>query len=166
MKEKIIIFGWIGEPEFLNREQAKRRGVEMKNIFASTGIFICFLLLMGMGGLGGSAPADKIPEPPKKFTVVVVDRQGVKTTLGQFSHEGKVYIAGKRGSANVTSPFEIISQVRFKDQEGKDVVAEIQMREQESVDIRVDKRSKFYGKAEFGNFQIEAKDLQSINFHP
>jgi len=28
----------------------------------------------------------------------------------------------------------------------------------------VDKRSKFYGKAEFGTFQIEIKDLKSIRF--
>ena len=140
--------------------------VGMKNIFAWGVIILSFLFLMGMGGLGGSAPLDKVPEPPKKFTVVVVDRQGVKTTLGQFSHEGKVFIAGKRGSADVASPFEIISQVQFKGQEGNEIVAEIYMSEPKKVEIRMDKRSRFYGKAEFGSFQIEAKDLQSINFHP
>ena len=138
----------------------------MKNIFAWGVVILSFLFLMGMGGLGGSAPLDKVPEPPKKFTVVVVDRQGVKTTLGQFSHEGKVFIAGKRGSADVASPFEIISQVQFKGQEGNEIVAEIYMSEPKKVEIRMDKRSRFYGKAEFGTFQIEAKDLQSINFHP
>ena len=136
----------------------------MKNIFASVTVLISFWLLMGMGGLGGSA--DKIPDPSKKFTVVVVDRQGVKTTLGQFSHEGKVFIAGKRGSAEVASPFEIISQVRFKGEEGNDILAEIRMRDSKLAEIRLDKRSKFYGKAEFGTFQIEAKDLLSINFQP
>ncbi len=138
----------------------------MKNIFASVAVIISFGFLLGMGGLGGSAPVDKIPEPSKKFTVIVVDRQGVKTTLGQFSHEGKVFIAGKRGSAEVASPFEIISQVQFKGVEGNDILAEIRMRDSKSVEIRLDKRSKFYGKAEFGTFQIEAKDLLSINFQP
>ena len=144
----------------------ERGSVGMKNIFAWGVVILSFLFLMGMGGLGGSAPLDKVPEPPKKFTVVVVDRQGVKTTLGQFSHEGKVFIAGKRGSADVASPFEIISQVQFKGQEGNEIVAEIYMSEPKKVEIRMDKRSRFYGKAEFGSFQIEAKDLQSINFHP
>ena len=64
----------------------------MKNIFASAAVFICFLFLMGMGGLGGSGSVEKIPEPSKKFKVVVVDRQGVKTSLVQFSHEGKVFV--------------------------------------------------------------------------
>jgi len=137
----------------------------MKNIFASVTVLISFWFLLGMGGLGGS-PVEKIPEPSKKFTVVVVDRQGVKTTLGQFSHEGKVFIAGKRGSAEVASPFEIISQVQFKGEEGNDILAEIRMRDSKLVEIRLDKRSKFYGKAEFGTFQIEAKDLLSINFQP
>ena len=138
----------------------------MKNIFASVAVIIFFVFLMGMGGFGGSVPVDKIPEPSKKFTAVVVDQQGLKTPLGQFSHEGKVFISGKRGSAEVAAPFENISRVLFKGQEGNDIVAEVHMREPKSVEIRVDKRSKFYGKAEFGTFQIEAKDLQSINFHP
>ena len=136
----------------------------MKSIFASVTVLISFWVLMGRGGLGGSV--DRIPEPSKKFTVVVVDRQGVKTTLGQFSHEGKVFIAGKRGSAEVASPFEIISQVQFKGEEGNDILAEIRMRDSKLVEIRLDKRSKFYGKAEFGTFQIESKDLLSINFQP
>jgi hypothetical protein len=141
-------------------------GGGMKNIFAWGVLIFSFLLLTGMGGLGGSTPVDKIPEPPKKFTVVVVDRQGVKTTLGQFSHEGKVFITGKRGNADVASPFENISQVQFKGEDGNDIGVEIHMREPKAVEIRIDKRSKFYGKAEFGTFQIESKDLQSINFTP
>ncbi|MDP3040937.1 MAG: hypothetical protein Q8O18_13845, partial [Deltaproteobacteria bacterium] len=109
---------------------------------------------------------DKIPEPKKNFSVVVIDRQGVKTSLSQFSHDGMVVIAGKRGSADVAVPFEIISQVQFQGQEGNKILLEISLREPKRVEIRVDKLSKFYGKAEFGTFQIEAKDLQSINFHP
>ncbi len=138
----------------------------MKNIFASVTVILSFWFLMGMGGLGGSVPVEKIPEPSKKFSAVVVDRQGVKTTLGQFSYEGKVFIAGKRGSAEVATPFEIISQVQFKKEEGNDVWVEIRLRDSKLVEIRLDKRSKFYGKAEFGTFQIEAKDLLSINFQP
>ena len=138
----------------------------MKKYFASVVVMTSFLFLMGMGGLGGSAPIDKIPEPKKNFPVVVVDRQGVKTPLAQFSHDGKVVITGKRGSADVAVPFEIISQVQFQGLERNEILLEISLREPKKVEIRVDKSSKFYGKAEFGTFQIEAKDLQSINFHP
>ena len=148
------------------REGAKRGGAVMKKIIAAVGVMISFLFLMGMGGLGGNSPIDKIPEPKKNFSVVVIDRQGVKTSLSQFSHDGMVVITGKRGSADVAVPFEIISQVQFQGQEGNKILLEISLREPKRVEIRVDKLSKFYGKAEFGTFQIEAKDLQSINFHP
>ncbi len=148
------------------REGAKRGGAVMKKFIAAVGVMISFLFLMGMGGLGGNSPIDKIPEPKKNFSVVVIDRQGVKTSLSQFSHDGMVVITGKRGSADVAVPFEIISQVQFQGQEGNKILLEISLRERKRVEIRVDKLSKFYGKAEFGTFQIEAKDLQSINFHP
>jgi len=148
------------------REGAKREGAVMKKFIAAVGVMISFLFLMGMGGLGGNSPIDKIPEPKKNFSVVVIDRQGVKTSLSQFSHDGMVVITGKRGSADVAVPFEIISQVQFQGQEGNKILLEISLREPKRVEIRVDKLSKFYGKAEFGTFQIEAKDLQSINFHP
>jgi len=138
----------------------------LKKFIAAVGVMISFLFLMGMGGLGGNSPLDKIPEPKKNFSVVVIDRQGVKTSLSQFSHDGMVVITGKRGSADVAVPFEIISQVQFQGQEGNKILLEISLREPKRVEIRVDKLSKFYGKAEFGTFQIEAKDLQSINFHP
>jgi hypothetical protein len=138
----------------------------MKKFFASVAVMISFLFLMGMGGLSGNAPVDKIPEPKKNFPVVVVDRQGVKTSLAQFSHDGKVFITGKRGSADVAVPFEIISQVQFQGLEKNEILLEISLREPKKIEIRVDKSSKFYGKAEFGTFQIEAKDLQAINFHP
>lgn len=138
----------------------------MKKFIAAVGVMISFLFLMGMGGLGGNSPIDKIPEPKKNFSVVVIDRQGVKTSLSQFSHDNMIVIAGKRGSADVAVPFEIISQVQFQGQEGNKILLEISLREPKRVEIRVDKLSKFYGKAEFGTFQIEAKDLQSINFHP
>jgi hypothetical protein len=148
------------------REGAKKGGAVMKKYFASFVVITSFLFLMGMGGLGGNSPIDKIPEPKKNFSVVVIDRQGVKTSLSQFSHDGMVVITGKRGSADVAVPFEIISQVQFQGQEGNKILLEISLREPKRVEIRVDKLSKFYGKAEFGTFQIEAKDLQSINFHP
>ncbi|MBI5969253.1 MAG: hypothetical protein HY882_15515, partial [Deltaproteobacteria bacterium] len=64
----------------------------MKKHLASMIIFSSLLFLMGMGELGGTAPLDKIPAPEKNFTASVVDRQGIQTTLAQFSQEGKVYL--------------------------------------------------------------------------
>ncbi len=120
---------------------------------------------MGMGGLGGST-VEKIPTPQKNIKGQVLDREGVKTSLSQFSMEGKVFLIGKRGDADVAIPFEDISQTLFQNPAGNDALVRVLLRDGKEVEIKIDKRSKFYGKAEFGTFLIEAKDLKSISFQP
>ena len=78
----------------------------------------------------------------------------------------KVSLAGKRGSATVSIPFEKISQFQIQSVEGSDVQAKVSLRTQESLDIKIEKKAKFYGKADFGSFQIEVKDLKAVNFLP
>jgi len=138
----------------------------MRKYLAPFFIFSSFLLLMGMGGLGGTPPAEKIPVPEKNFVVRVIDSQGIQTSLSQFSFEGKIFLEGKRGSATITVPFEKISHLDLQGQEGKETVAIVILRDQKKIEVRVDKRSKFYGKADFGTFQIDSKDLKSISFQP
>ncbi len=138
----------------------------MKKIFAPVLILCSFLFLMGMGDLGSSVPVEKIPAPEKNFNVQVTDSEGVQTSLSEFSMEGKIFLEGKRGSGVVAIPFDKISQIQFRVQEGNDLPAEIMLKDRKSAELKVDKRSKFYGKADFGTYQIEAKDLRSINFQP
>jgi hypothetical protein len=138
----------------------------MQKYLAPFFIFSSLIFLLGMGELGGTAPVDKIPAPDKNFTARVVDRQGVETTLSAVSYEGKVFLIGTRGSATVTIPFEKISQLQLQSLEGSEVLAKVFLRDQKSIEIKVGKRTKFYGNAEFGTFQIEMKDLRSINFQP
>ena len=138
----------------------------MKKYLAPMIVFGSFLWLMGMGDLGGAGPANKIPTPEKSFSVKVVDGEGIQTSLSQFSQEGKVFLTGKRGNATVAIPFEKIFQIQFQTGEGNDSQAKVILRGRESIDVKVDKRAKFYGRAEFGTFQIEAKDLRSIHFSP
>ncbi|HYB21854.1 MAG TPA: hypothetical protein VEH09_13040 [Thermodesulfobacteriota bacterium] len=140
----------------------------MKRILAPIVVLATFLLLMGMGGVGGPAEVGKIPAPEKNFNVRVTDQKGVQTSLSQFSQEGKVFLVGKRGDATVSIPFEKITQIQFEASEGKDkdVEAKVSLRGLETGDIRMEKQAKFYGKADFGTFEILAKDLKSISFLP
>jgi len=138
----------------------------MKKYLAPLFIFSSLIFLLGMGELGGTAPVDKIPAPDKNFTARVVDRQGIETALSKVSYEGNVFLIGNRGSAAVTIPFEKISQLQLQSLEGSEALVKVFLRDQKSVEIKVAKRAKFYGKAEFGTFQIEMKDLKSINFQP
>lgn len=138
----------------------------MKKSLAMVTVLSSLLFLLGMGEIGGSPPSDRIPLPEKNFSVLVVDREGIQTSLSQFSHEGKVFLAGKRGSASVAVPFDKIFEIQFQSKEGTETLAKVSLRDQKSIEVKLDKRSKVFGKAEFGTFQIEVKDLKSINFHP
>jgi len=143
-----------------------RGGAAMKKLSALIVVVVSWFFVSGMGDLGGSAPAGKVPAPEKNFNVRILDREGVQTSLSQFSHEGKVFLTGKRGDALVTIPFEKVSQVQFEPVEGDDVRARVSIRGAEAVEIRVEKKARLYGKADFGTFQIEAKDVRSLSFLP
>ena len=138
----------------------------MIRILAPVVVLATFLLLMGMGGMGGPAEVGKIPAPEKNFNARAVDRQGVQTSLSQFSQEGKVFLVGKRGDGTVTIPFEKISQIQFETLEGNAVQVKVSLRGEETINLKVDKQAKFYGKADFGTFEIAGKDLKSISFLP
>ncbi|MBI4495697.1 MAG: hypothetical protein HY697_02070 [Deltaproteobacteria bacterium] len=124
------------------------------------------LFLAGMGDLGGGSSGERFPVPEKNFSVVAVDREGVKTTLIQFNQEGRTSLAGKRGSASVTIPFEKIGEVQNQGLQGNEALVRVKLKDQKITELRVDKRSKFYGRADFGTFQIELQDLKSLSFQP
>jgi hypothetical protein len=135
----------------------------MKKYIAPIIILCAFLLLLGMGELGGGpTPIDKIPVPAKNFSAGVLDRLGVQTNLQSFSFEGKIFLVGTYGSASITIPFEKISEIQVQGPEGSEIGFRVILRDQKTVQVKVDKRAKFFGKTEFGTYQIEAKDLKSI----
>lgn len=122
------------------------------------------LLLMGMGEIGGTAPLEKIPIPAKDFKVEIIDQIGVKTNLTKFSQEGRVVLSGMRGQAQIAIPFEIISKIEFIKLEGQEVILKVFLREPKSYEIKIEKKSKFFGQADFGPLRIEVQDIKMINF--
>jgi hypothetical protein len=137
----------------------------MKKYMAPAILLTCFFFLVGMGEFGGGpAPIDKIPAPEKNFSAAVLDREGVQTKLQAFSFEGKTFLAGKHGSASVTVPFEKIAEIQFPGPDGKETDVHVILRDQKSVLMKIEKRSKFFGKTDFGTYQVETKDLKSIRF--
>ena len=135
----------------------------MKKYLAPAVVLASLIFLLGMGELGGGpSPIDKIPAPEKNFSAAVLDREGVQTALQSFSFEGKTFLAGKHGSASIAVPFEKIAEIQFQGQEGNEMNVRIVLRDQKTVPIKMDKRSRFFGKTDFGTYQIEAKDLKTI----
>jgi len=117
---------------------------------------------MGMGT--GGMQTHKIPTPAVNFSATITDSQGVTTKVTQISFDGKVYLTGYRGNATVTVPFEKISSVKVgKLAEDKKVAAFVTLKEGGTLNIMVEGKLPCYGSADFGNVQIEFKDIKKVD---
>lgn len=133
----------------------------------------CFILsalllipfIMGMG-VGGENVTHKIPSPDKNFSATIIDSKGMATKVSQISFDGKIFLAGQRGNTTVTIPFEKINSVEVgKTEDDKKVSAFITLRAGGTLNITVDGKLPCYGSADFGNVQIEFKDIRKMEIH-
>lgn len=118
---------------------------------------------LGMGGLGGQ-PEGTIPETDVNINVEVKDRDGVTTSLENFSMAGKTSLDALRGQGKLTIPFANIDMVVFGDSHGDAVTVDVKLKTGESMVLKVRSRAQFYGSTGFGAFQIKSKDLALIDF--
>lgn len=133
-----------------------------KYIVLLSTIFV-FPILMGMG-MNGSNVKHNIPTPDKNFSATIVDSQGVTTKVTQITFDGKTYLAGQRGNTNVTVPFDKISSIQVgKLAEDKKLSAFITLKVGGTLNISVDGNLPCYGSAEFGNVQVEFKDIKKVD---
>jgi len=121
----------------------------------------CFCL--GMGELGGQ-PEGTIPETDVKIAAKVVDREGMVTSLDQFSMDGKTYLDTKRGSGQLTIPFQQLESVTFGKLSGDEMAVEVKFRTGETMNLAIRKRAVFYGSTGYGAYVIKARDLARIEF--
>lgn len=134
--------------------------VYMRRLFISLSILL-IPILMGMGT--GGMQTHKIPVPAKNFSATIIDSQGVTTKVTQISFDGKVYLTGSRGNTTVTVPFEKISSVQVgKLAEDKKVSVFVTLKEGGTLNIMVEGKLPCYGSADFGNVQIEFKDIKKV----
>ena len=131
--------------------------------------FILILLLvvasfcMGMGRLGGQ-PEGQIPDTDVNIRAEVKDRDGVTTSLENFSMAGKTSLDAWRGQGLLSIPFANIDMIVFGDGQGESVNIDIKLKTGESIMLRVRSRAQFYGSTGFGTFKIKSKDLAMIDF--
>ena len=121
----------------------------------------CFCL--GMGELGGQ-PEGTIPETDVKIAAKVVDREGMVTSLDQFSMDGKTYLDTMRGSGQLTIPFQQLESVSFGKPNGDEMPVQVKFKAGETMELAVRKRAVFYGATGYGAFVIKARDLARIEF--
>lgn len=136
----------------------------MKRQIIILSIMLVIPLIMGMGAGGGVK--HKIPTPDKNYSATITDSEGVTTKVTQISFDGKTYLTGYRGNSTVTVPFEKIASVQVgKTEEEKKYSVFVSLKAGGGLNIKVEGKTLCYGSADFGNIQIEFKDLRKVEIH-
>ena len=115
-------------------------------------------------GFGGDSPPARIPVPAKVFQATMEDRGGTELTVTRASYNGEIFLYGNFGAAQVTIPFDSIREAVFEDGGGDGKrTAVVTSNDGQTLKIVVDDDILCYGKTEFGNYQIEVRDLRRIH---
>ncbi len=115
-------------------------------------------------GFGSDSPPARIPVPAKVFQATIEDRGGTQLTVTRASYNGEIFLYGNFGAAQVTIPFDSIREAAFEDGGGDGKrTATVTSNDGQTLKIVVDDDILCYGKTEFGNYQIEVRDLRRIH---
>mgnify|MGYP007102130808 CR=1 FL=1 len=119
---------------------------------------------LGMGGLGGS-PEGTVPETDVPFQADLKDRDGISTSLDQFSMNGKTFLDTLRGQGQLTIPFQQIDTVTFSEVRDEELKVDVKLKSGNVMTLAIVSDAEFYGSTGYGAFQIKAKNVYSIDFH-
>ena len=122
------------------------------------------LSCMGMGGLGGS-PEGTVPETDVRIQADLKDRDGISTSLNQFSMNGKTFLDTLRGQGQLTIPFQYIDTVTFSEVRDEELKVDVKLKSGNVMTLAIVSDAEFYGSTGYGAFQIKAKNVYSIDFH-
>ncbi|NVM22364.1 MAG: hypothetical protein HWN68_11360 [Desulfobacterales bacterium] len=126
-------------------------------------LLVSCMFLVGMGGLGGSAPI-KAPEPATNYAATITDQSHISTRVEKFSVDGRTAISGRLGAGRISIRFDKISSVGFVLRD-KTLRAEVLLKDGKTVPLIVDKGTACYGKLAYGDFKITMEDIRSITIH-
>jgi hypothetical protein len=135
----------------------------MKRLVPLVMAFGAFLLLTGMGGLGG-VPEGTIPEVKEDIGVRLVDRSGTATELTRVSVDGNLFLEGMRGNGKVSIPLQEVMRLEVTAVAGETVAARLLLRNENTLNLSLRKRAVLYGDTGYGAYQIQLRDVQSIEF--
>ncbi len=122
---------------------------------------LCSLpLLLGMG-FGDSQGPTRIPEPQSNYRVLLVDQEGVRVELTEFSVDGQTFVMGGLGQGQVAVPLEKVRAVDIVNQDGK-LKAKISLAQGAPVDLELDGNLKATGRTSYGNFRIPLSEVRRV----
>jgi len=131
-------------------------------LLGSLFIWICCLTL-GMGSMGEPVSV-KTPEPDKNVRATVVDQDDMSLELEKFSFNGKTYITGKMGKAELSIDFEKIRSILFMKKDGR-ISAMLTLNDQQKIELLLEQDEPCFGTSSFADVRIAAGDIKKVVFH-
>lgn len=127
-------------------------------------LVIVALFCMGMGGLGGH-PEGTVPKTDVRIQAEIKDRDGISTSLNQFSMNGKTFLDALRGQGRLTIPFQHIDTITFTEVREDELKVDVKLKSGNVMTLAILADAQFYGSTGFGAFEIKAKDVYAIDFN-
>ena len=128
----------------------------------ATVIGVLGLGLMGMGSFGGGREAP----PARDFRATFVDGDGTRIDVERVTTGTETSLEGDLGRGRLRVPFDNIERITFKPstEERDRLLADVKLREGESLTVTLRSSTTFYGRIPSGAYQIRARDLRSVEF--
>lgn len=132
------------------------------------GFGMCLLapLLIGMGMFGQPAAREEVPETRQRFDASVEDLEGVVVQVTHLSYDGELYLPVFQGKGLVTVPFEKIRKIEFGEKQRSRREVKVSFRDETSEVFWIEENVLFLGKVPYGTYQIQAKDVSTLEFTP
>jgi hypothetical protein len=132
------------------------------------GFSICLLtpLLLGMGMFGQPAAREEVPETRQRFDATVEDLEGVVVQVTHVSYDGELYLPVFQGKGLVTVPFGKIRKIEIGEKQRSRREVKVSFGDETSETFWIEENVLFLGKVPYGTYQIQAKDVFTLEFTP
>lgn len=128
------------------------------------GTLILAPLLFGMGMFGQPAVREEVPQTKERFDAVVEDLEGAVVQVTHLSYDGELYLPVYRGRGLVTIPFGKIRKIELGAKQKSRREVTVSFKDETSEAFWMEEDVLFLGKVPYGTYQIEAKDIQKLEF--
>jgi hypothetical protein len=131
--------------------------------YATVPLLVFCLLCMGMGAAERTKVVKDIPDPDRSFEVEIIDATDTSFHVEEFSVEGLTYVPVELGKAEVSLDFAAVESARFNLRDDI-VAAEVRFADGRTRSVELDPGLTFYGRSEWGNLRLKARDIKKIHF--
>ncbi len=125
-------------------------------------IFLLALPLLGMGALGGG----QSPTPERNYRATFVDRDGTHVEAKWVNVGGELALSGDLGRGQLRVSFDNIKSIQFSGDGHETLMAKINLKQGDPVDLKVRNSLTFYGQTPVGLYNVRARDLKSVDLQP